>query len=76
MLLQPANILLDDYLNVKVADFGLARSILSRNEGKDKTGPEMTDYVATRWYRPPEILLSCSKYVPRSKRSKSIKELD
>jgi len=22
----------------------------------------MTDYVATRWYRAPELLLNCTKY--------------
>ena len=39
---------------MKICDFGLARSI-------DKTDnvnqPILTDYVATRWYRAPEILL-------------------
>ena len=24
--------------------------------------PVLTDYIATRWYRPPEILLSAAKY--------------
>jgi len=39
---------------VKIADFGLAREIRSR--------PPFTDYVSTRWYRAPEILLGCQKY--------------
>ena len=34
---------------VKIADFGLAREIRSR--------PPYTDYVSTRWYRAPEVLL-------------------
>ena len=42
----------------KVCDFGLARCITS-SSGKDVV---MTDYVATRWYRAPEILLGSTKY--------------
>lgn len=44
---------------MKLADFGLARSVQSI--GKDE-GPVLTDYVATRWYRAPEILLGSTKY--------------
>jgi mitogen-activated protein kinase 15 len=44
---------------MKVADFGLARSL----DVKDPdTIPLLTDYVATRWYRAPEILLGSNKY--------------
>ncbi|OWZ19602.1 CMGC/RCK/MAK protein kinase [Phytophthora megakarya] len=39
---------------VKVADFGLAREIRSR--------PPFTDYVSTRWYRAPEVLLRSTTY--------------
>jgi len=41
---------------MKVADFGLARSL-----GRDTTNV-LTDYVATRWYRAPEILLGSTRY--------------
>ena len=44
---------------MKVADFGLARSLDTRDP--DQT-PLLTDYVATRWYRAPEILLGSNKY--------------
>ena len=44
---------------MKVADFGLARSLYTRDP--DQT-PILTDYVATRWYRAPEILLGSNKY--------------
>lgn len=44
---------------VKVADFGLARSIKIK---EDDTTPILTDYVATRWYRAPEILLGSTDY--------------
>lgn len=39
---------------VKIGDFGLAREIRSR--------PPFTDYVSTRWYRAPEILLRSTNY--------------
>lgn len=39
---------------VKIADFGLAREIRSR--------PPYTDYVSTRWYRAPEVLLHSTRY--------------
>lgn len=57
--LKPSNILLNSDCIAKVADFGLARSISAKNED---TTPLLTDYVATRWYRAPEILLGSHKY--------------
>jgi cyclin-dependent kinase-like len=38
---------------LKLCDFGFARTIPVR------CGIMMTDYVATRWYRSPELLLGC-----------------
>ena len=46
--MKPENLLVKGD-SVKIADFGLAREIRSR--------PPFTDYVSTRWYRAPEILL-------------------
>lgn len=43
---------------MKLADFGLARSINS-----DKKDAPFTEYIATRWYRAPEILLGSTKYL-------------
>ena len=63
---QPSNILLNSECFVKLADFGLARSLaVSSDAGGENGGacnPAMTDYVATRWYRAPEILLGSMKY--------------
>ena len=59
--LQPSNLLLNSDCMIKLADYGLARSVsqLNASEGNN---PILTDYVATRWYRAPEILLGSTKY--------------
>ena len=57
--LKPSNVLLNSECHVKVADYGLARSIAYKEEDGD---PVLTEYVATRWYRAPEILLGSTKY--------------
>jgi mitogen-activated protein kinase 15 len=43
-------------------DFGLARSVAELGEDGSKDAAVLTDYVATRWYRAPEILLSSTRY--------------
>lgn len=57
--LKPSNILLNSQCHVKIADFGLARSLATKD---DDSSPVLTEYVATRWYRAPEILLGSTKY--------------
>jgi len=59
--MKPSNLLLNSECFLKVADFGLARSIASL-ENDTVENPVLTDYVATRWYRAPEILLGSTKY--------------
>ena len=59
--LKPANLLLNANCDLKVCDFGLARSTRSTNPGGKEAGL-MTEYVATRWYRAPEIMLSFKMY--------------
>jgi len=62
---KPSNILLDSDCLVKICDFGLARSLgqlPKAGTGPDSTVPALTEYVATRWYRAPEILLSSPHY--------------
>jgi len=56
--LKPENLLIDTACQLKIADFGLARS-LHETEGSAYI---MTDYVATRWYRAPEIVLGSNVY--------------
>ncbi|CAD2106671.1 mitogen-activated protein kinase 1, putative [Plasmodium vinckei] len=58
--IKPSNILLNSECHLKICDFGLARSISTEvNENKI---PVLTDYVATRWYRAPDILLGSTNY--------------
>ena len=45
--------------DLKICDFGLARAV--ENES-NKKADNLTDYVITRWYRPPELLLSATDY--------------
>lgn len=52
--MKPENLLCMGPELVKIADFGLAREIRSR--------PPYTDYVSTRWYRAPEVLLRSISY--------------
>ncbi|XP_050364012.1 serine/threonine-protein kinase MHK [Argentina anserina] len=53
--LKPENLLVTNDI-LKVADFGLAREVSST--------PPYTEYVSTRWYRAPEVLLQAKSYTP------------
>lgn len=52
--LRPSNVLLNSKNQLKIGDFGLARTTSDTDF--------MTEYVVTRWYRAPELLLNCSEY--------------
>jgi len=47
---KPENLLVNSDSTLKLCDFGFARKITE--------GQRLTDYVATRWYRSPELLLT------------------
>ncbi|KAI5666165.1 hypothetical protein M9H77_16018 [Catharanthus roseus] len=52
--LKPSNLLLNANCDLKICDFGLARTTSETDY--------MTEYVVTRWYRARELLLNCSEY--------------
>lgn len=57
--LKPGNILVSNRGTLKICDFGLARSIGQKNEYAVEP---ITNYVATRWYRSPELILRTCNY--------------
>ena len=54
--IKPENILVSKLGVIKLCDFGFARMI--------SPGENYTDYVATRWYRAPELLVGDTQYGP------------
>ncbi|CCE86510.1 Piso0_005005 [Millerozyma farinosa CBS 7064] len=58
--LKPGNILVTIQGTLKICDFGLARGV-NPKYFKQKATP-ITNYVATRWYRAPELMLSNRNY--------------
>ncbi|XP_009564448.2 cyclin-dependent kinase-like 2 [Cuculus canorus] len=53
--IKPENILVSQSGVVKLCDFGFARTLTA-------SGEAYTSYVATRWYRAPELLVGDTKY--------------
>ena len=57
--LKPGNLLVNADCQLKICDFGLARGY---SENPVENNQFLTEYVATRWYRAPEIMLSYQGY--------------
>lgn len=55
--LKPSNLLVNANCDLKICDFGLARW----HDPGDQLA-YMTEYVVTRWYRAPELILSSGEY--------------
>ena len=51
--LNPSNLLVNRNCDLKICDFNLAR---------EELGSTLTEYVQTRWYRAPEVMLSSQQY--------------
>ena len=56
--IKPENLLINNNMQLKLCDFGFARKISM------KSNENLTDYVATRWYRSPELLITNGYYGP------------
>lgn len=55
------NLLVNADCELKICDFGLARGLTESSDAGF-----MTEYVATRWYRAPEIMLAHRNYTKAS----------
>ncbi len=53
--LKPGNLLVNADCELKICDFGLSRGF---DALPDDDAHRLTEYVATRWYRAPEIILA------------------
>ena len=61
--IKPSNVLVNSDCDLRICDFGLARGV--NNEeigGMGEEDNDKTEYVVTRWYRSPEILLGSRDY--------------
>ena len=59
--IKPENMLLSSSGILKLCDFGFARVM---PPGSPQLAGQMSDYVATRWYRAPELLVNGAAYGP------------
>ena len=66
--MKAANILISNRGILQIADFGLARNFEGAppqaGAGNGEAVRDYTSLVVTRWYRPPELLLTLKRYTP------------
>ena len=60
--IKPSNILATENCEICYCDFGLARQIEEAEAEDDKRQSHLTEYVVTRYYRAPEVMLSSHEY--------------
>jgi len=58
--LKPPNVLVNKNCDIKLCDFGLARGRAGFDQDDDTW--LRTEYVGTRWYRAPEVILTSREY--------------
>jgi mitogen-activated protein kinase 15 len=57
--IKPSNVLINSDSSIRLCDFGLSRTLQAESDDT-----VYTDYIATRWYRPPEVILGAFSYCP------------
>eukprot|EP01041_Mallomonas_annulata_P000114 gene114-167_t len=60
--IKPANILVNSNRTIKLCDFGLARVVENCDVFIEPNAKDLTEYVVSRWYRAPEIVLVPGRY--------------
>lgn len=60
--IKPSNILIDGQCGVKICDFGLSRTLPQKPKVRRAPKRQLSDYVVSRWYRAPEIILKEKEY--------------
>jgi mitogen-activated protein kinase 1/3 len=66
--LKPSNILANKNCDLKICDLGLGRGGIKDDDSENSDNKSsqndqpLTEYVITRWYRAPEVILSPSEY--------------
>jgi len=58
--LKPSNLLVNENCDLKITDFGLSRAVGPAHSAAE--ADYLTEYVVTRWYRAPEVVLSSGAY--------------
>lgn len=64
--LKPGNILVNSSCAIRICDFGLARGYVAPGNDMVERVSDLTNYVCTRWYRAPEIMLGFPTYTDAS----------
>ena len=54
--LKPGNILVSSNCDIRIADLGMSRAVVEGDSLEDRIG--WSSYVASRWYRAPELLIA------------------
>jgi len=61
--LKPSNLLLNENCDLQICDFGLARAQIPNDDiHRQGASAILTDYITTRWYRAPEVMVSWKEY--------------